>query len=180
MVLPALAGVSFRVLACVQGADELCMVDCYIKKENPLTHFDELIEVLLVLALIDQGLDVMELGGGGSLDCFCLGGGESASASRDGPRLCVGLVGACLEVEAEHRSAKCCLRSFKAYSFRSKAIALSSLVHCEGCIGPSVAILASSVAVVLSGIDGLQIVPRLLSGVDPLALGSFTWSGIVM
>ncbi len=39
------------------------MVNCCIEKENLLDHFDELIEFLLVVALIEPGLDVMELGG---------------------------------------------------------------------------------------------------------------------
>jgi hypothetical protein len=39
------------------------MVNRCIEEENPLNHFDERIKFLLVLALIERGLDVVELGG---------------------------------------------------------------------------------------------------------------------
>jgi hypothetical protein len=61
MVLPVLSRIPFEVLVCIQDADRLCVVNCCIKKENPLNTFNELIKFLLVLALIEWGLDVIEL-----------------------------------------------------------------------------------------------------------------------
>ncbi len=63
IVLLALTRVLYEALTCVHGTDGLRVVNCSIKEENPLNHFDQLIDLLLVLALVDQGLDIMELRG---------------------------------------------------------------------------------------------------------------------
>jgi hypothetical protein len=73
MVLPALTRVLLEVLACVQGSDRLRVVNRCIKEENPLNHFDELIEFLLVLALIKRRLDVVKFGGARLLGSRLLG-----------------------------------------------------------------------------------------------------------
>ncbi len=62
-----------EVLTRIQSTDKLCVVNGHNEEENPFHYVDELVELLLAFALIEQGLDALELRGAKPFGSYLLG-----------------------------------------------------------------------------------------------------------